>query len=152
MLLAALAIAAALCGSGRCDGAQLTGQVHESQGAAGTIAHSLVFENTSPDACVLHGFPKLKLEGAPTRTRHGGIAFLEKPAKWFVLRPGKKATLLVAAGDVPVGSETTCPSAHALYVRPPHSTSRARVSVDITACDRGLLRESPFLKGVHGLD
>jgi hypothetical protein len=97
----------------------------------------------------VRGSPRLELKAARTRVRQGGIAFLERPVRRIGLRPGRRATVLVAAGDVPVGSETTCPSSRTLLVEPRGSARAVHVHVHIRACGRGLLRESPFLRGVR---
>jgi hypothetical protein len=118
--------------------------VHGSSGAAGTIALSLAFRNVSKKTCTVRGFPALKLVGAPTRVQHGGLAFLMLPVRTVTVAPGRYASLLLAYSDVPTGSETRCPTTHALDVTP-----GGRVVVTIGACNRGLLRESPFVAGLR---
>jgi hypothetical protein len=134
-----------------CTVPQLRGSVHASSGAAGTVAVSLAFRNLSRTTCTLRGYPGLRLVGAPTRTRHGGLAILARPVRTVLLGPGSYASLLVAYSDVLTGSETSCPTTHALLVTPPGAAAAVRVAVTIGACNRGLLRESPFLGGLRSV-
>ncbi|MFN8187682.1 MAG: DUF4232 domain-containing protein [Gaiellales bacterium] len=135
----------------RCHASQLVGKVRQASGAAGTIALSISFRNVSPRACAVEGFPRLRLRQAghalPTSVRHGGLAFLERPAHRVTVQPGKVATLLVAYSDVPVGSETHCRMADALVVHLDAGSGRVRVPAEIGACGHGRLYESPFLAG-----
>jgi hypothetical protein len=129
---------------GPCGAFSLHGAVHGSSGAAGTIALSLAFRNVSAKACTVRGYPALELVGAPTRVQHGGIAFLMLPVRTLAVAPGRYVSLLVAYSDVPTGSERHCRTTHALV-----STPGGRVAVTIGACNRGLLRESPFVAGLR---
>jgi hypothetical protein len=134
-----------------CTGSHLAGRLAGSSGAAGTIVLSIRLRNVSNRACVMRGYPRLRLlEGEtrlPTRVTRGGIAALERPARTVRLAPGGVATVLVAYGDVPVGDETSCPDGDAFLVRPPGSPSATRVAVATTACGRGHLWTSPILAG-----
>lgn len=157
-----LAAAAALClptaalaspstGAATCKGHRVSGKVGGSSGAAGTITFSIVLTNKGP-ACTLKGYAGLRLVGKsgllPTTVKHGGINFLQRPVKLVTLGSGKKATILVAYEDVPVGSETSCPAGTAIRVRPPGQKATLRVKVATTACGGGQLWESPVLAGV----
>ena len=150
VLLAALAVAVA---PAPCQAGQLSAHVRQSSGAAGTIAVSIAFRNTSKTDCSLAGYPSLQIPGVQTRTRHGGLAILNAPAKRVTLRPGGYASLLVAYSDIPSGSgksgATSCLIARALRVSPPRMT----VSVRIFRCGKGVLeiRESPFLAGLRNV-
>jgi hypothetical protein len=133
------AVSPAPCGPG-----SLRGSPHDSEGAAGTISLALAFRNVSKSACTVRGYPALKLVGAPTRVQHGGLAFLMLPVRTVTIAPGRYASLLLAWSDVPTGTEKRCPTTHALDVTP-----GGRVRVTIGACNRGLLRESPFVGGLR---
>ena len=143
--------AAAPASAAPCNASQLSGHLRQSSGAAGTIGLSFAFKNISPATCALQGFPRLKLRNAagplPTRVRHGGLAILEHPALPVVLAPGKVASLLVTYSDVPTGAATSCPTATTLVVILRGGHGRLLVPATIGACNRGLLRESPFLAG-----
>lgn len=134
-----------------CAAAQLRGTVGGSQGAAGTIALSVILRNVSRVGCTLAGYPALRMTSASgrvrTRVRHGGLAFLAKPARRFVVDPGGHSTLLLAYSDVPHGTEKTCPMASALLIRPTGAAGDVRVRVRLAPCNRGLVYESPLLPG-----
>lgn len=84
----------------------------------------------------------------PTHVKHGGLAFLRRPVKSVTLGPGRKATILIAYEDVPVGNETSCPKGTGLAVTPPGDSGVLRVKVTTYACGKGRLWESPVLAGV----
>ncbi len=139
-----------------CTGSHLSGRVAASSGAAGTISIAIRLRNVSNRACTLTGYPRIRIvDGTtrlPTRVTRGGLAFLQQPVATVRLVPGAVASLLVAYEDVPVGSESSCPSGDALLVRPPGSASAVRVRAATTACDRGHLWISPVLAGRVGLN
>jgi hypothetical protein len=142
--------AAAPCGAG-----QLAGKVRQTSGAAGTTAVSIAIRNTSPAACALRGFPRLKLRNAagplPTRVRHGGVALLERPVTTVTLAPGARASLLLTYSNVPTGNEVTCRQATRLVVILGDGRGRFSLPFDAAPCNRGTLRESPFLAGLQGV-
>ena len=134
-----------------CTGSHLSGRVAASSGAAGTISMAIRLRNVSNRACTLTGYPRIRIvDGTtrlPTRVTRDGLAFLQQPVATVRLVPGGVASLLVAYEDVPVGSESSCPSGDALLVRPPGSVSAVRVRAATTACGRGHLWTSPVLAG-----
>jgi hypothetical protein len=155
LAVAALASAAAATAGTQatlpCASSQLAAKVGGTQGAAGTIAFSVVFTNVSRNRCSLGGYPALQMRNAKgkvrTRVTHGGLAFLVKPVRSIVVRPGGHATLLLAYSDVPHGTEKACPAATALVVRPAGAVAGITVKVSLAPCNRGLIYESPLLPG-----
>ena len=155
VVAAAAVCAAAASGAPRaalpCATSQLSAKLGETQGAAGTIVFGVVFTNVSRDRCSLGGYPALQMKNArgnvATRVKHGGLAFLVKPVRSFIVNPGGRATVVIAYSDVPHGAEKTCPTATSLVVRPAGAVRGVAVKVRITACNRGLLYESPLLRG-----
>ena len=135
-----------------CTTSQLKGKLLDSQGAAGTILFSITLKN-SGGACSLRGYPSLRIEGVhrllPTRVVHGGLAVLSSTPKRVTLKHLGRASVLVSFGDVPVGSETSCPIGKALRLRPPGTSGWLTVRVSTQACGRGTLHESPVLAGVR---
>jgi hypothetical protein len=130
-------------------------QLKAKQGAAGTILFSVKLENTGA-ACSLKGYPALRIKGAhallPTHVVHGGLAILNSTPTRVKLKHLGRASVLVSYGDVPVGSETSCPRGKALRLRPPGATDWLTVAVSTQACGHGTLHESPVLAGVkHAL-
>jgi hypothetical protein len=135
-----------------CQASQLHGKRLDSNGAAGTILSSVTLRN-SGTACTLKGYPSLRIEGAhgllPTHVQHGGLAVLKAKPKLVKIAHNGKASVLISYGDVPVGSETTCPAGKALRLRPPKATGWLTIKVATSACGHGTLDESPVLAGVH---
>ena len=135
-----------------CRASQLRGSVLNSSGAAGTIALSVTLRNAGA-ACALRGYAGLQLRTAyralPTRVLHGGLAFLNGTPRLVRLARSAKASVLIAYEDVPVGNETTCPTATRLAARPPGQTGWLTIRATLDACGHGTLRESPVLAGVR---
>ena len=135
-----------------CTASQLKGKLLDSQGAAGTILFSVMLKN-SGDACSLKGYPSLRLKGAlgllPTHVVHGGLAVLSSTPKLVKLKHLGRASVLVYYGDVPVGSESSCPHGKAIRLRPPGASGWLTIGVSTNACGRGTLHESPVLAGVQ---
>lgn len=150
-MIAALLAAAALTGNaGTCSASELSARVHDSSGAAGTIAVSITLTNRGP-ACTLRGYAGLQLRNAggplPTTVVHGGLAFLKKTPKLVHLAYGGKATLLIAYNDVPSGSGP-CRKATRLLIRPPGASAGISLGLTLLAC-RGRIYEAPILAGVR---
>lgn len=138
-----------------CTASQLKGKLLDSQGAAGTILFSVTLKNTGA-GCSLKGYPALRIKGAhallPTHVVHGGLAILNSTPRRVKLKHLGRASVLVSYGDVPVGSETSCPRGKALRLRVPGATDWLTVAVSTQACAHGTLHESPVLAGVkHAL-
>jgi hypothetical protein len=135
-----------------CSGSQLKAALLDSQGAAGTILFSVTLQNKGA-TCTLKGYPALGLADdkglLPTRVVHGGLSVLNSAPKLVTLAHLGKASVLVAFSDVPVGSETSCPTGHAVILRTPGAWEWLTVRVETGACGHGTLRESPVLAGVH---
>jgi hypothetical protein len=135
-----------------CRASQLHGKRLDSNGAAGTILFSVTLRNSAA-ACTLAGYPSLRLEGAhgllPTRVVHGGLPVLNEKPKLVKIARGGKASVLISYGDVPVGSETTCPTGNAIRLRPPKAKGWLTITVATHACRHGTLHESAILSGVR---
>ncbi|MHB8059368.1 MAG: DUF4232 domain-containing protein [Gaiellaceae bacterium] len=134
-----------------CAASQLQGKLLDSQGAAGTILFSVTLKNTG-SVCSLKGYPALRIKGAhgllPTHVVHGGLAMLNSTPARVNLKHLGRASVLVSYGDVPVGSETSCPRGKVLRLRPPGAAGRLTIAVTTRACAHGTLHESPVLAGV----
>jgi hypothetical protein len=135
-----------------CTASQLRGKLLDSQGAAGTILFSVTLKN-SGYACSLTGYPSLRLKGAlgllPTHVVHGGLAVLNSAPKLVKLKHLGRTSVLISYGDVPVGSESSCPHGKAIRLRPPGARGWLTVGVSTNACGRGTLHESPVLAGIQ---
>lgn len=142
-MIAALAAAAALAAP-ICPAASLHYRLALADAGAGTIVLHLQVKATHPP-CRVSGYPRLQLLGRrgvrlPTRVVHDGLAMLQRPVRPVLVTSKRAAHLLVAYNDVPVGSETRCPRGLALLV------NGVRVNVATTACNRGRLLESPYVR------
>lgn len=136
----------------RCKTSQLRGKYLDSTGAAGTIVFSVTLKNTGK-YCSLRGYPRLRIRGAhgplPTHVIHGGISELSVTPELVKIRHNGKASVLVSYRDVPIGSETSCPTGSALQLKPPKTKSWLQIKVTTEACGHGTLHTSPILSGVH---
>ena len=134
-----------------CKASQLRANRLDSSGAAGTIVFSVTLRNTGA-ACALKGYAGLRLTkrtgSLPTRVVHDDFGPLDQQARTILLAHNGQATILVAYSDVPTGS-ARCPQSTGLLIRPPGQNRWLQVAVHATACNRGTLRESPVLAGVH---
>jgi hypothetical protein len=141
---------AALAG---CVVSQLGVTPEQGTGAAGTIELSIDLTNHSATTCSLYGYPGMQLlDGSgndiPTDVIRGGgpqfaVAAANKAPTTVVLATGQTAAFSLSYEDVPVGSETSCPtSVHAL-VTPPGDLTSATVALAIAPCGGGTIHVSP---------
>jgi hypothetical protein len=110
--------------------------------AAGNIGQTIVFTNVSEEICSITGYPgvaALDAQGnqivqAQRRLNGmlGGLPNSKSTIPIVTLAPGEVASAEVEGGDVPVGSETTCPTYPSFLVTPPAETHSAIVSVGAT--------------------
>ncbi len=140
-----------------CQSTQLSGAVGQSNGGAGTIETTVTFTNTSSGTCTLKGYPGMQLLAAsgaalPTNVvRGGGPGFLgaaaNQPAALVTLGPGQTATFSLSYEDVPVGTETSCPTSAKAQVTPPNDTGFLVVGLQADACGGGTIHVSPVYAG-----
>lgn len=132
-----------------CQTSQLALSFGSSNGAAGTIVDTFQFKNISSASCTMNGFPNVQMLDShgnllPTQVQQGGGMLSNEPGPSpFTLQPGKISTFEVAWSDVPVGSETTCPTASSLRVTPPGQSVFLTVNTNIAPCNSGHLNVSP---------
>ena len=109
--------------------AALTGSVVGSNGAAGTIETTVALKSTAGTTCILGGYPGLLLlssTGAALPTtvvRKGTYTFTSMAPATVTLAPGQSTYFNIGYSDVPVGSETNCPTSASLEVTPPNATT-----------------------------
>jgi Protein of unknown function (DUF4232) len=136
-----------------CQVAQLQITPEQGSGAAGTIEMSVNLTNHGTTACTMFGYPGMQLLDAsgnnlPTTViRGGGPQFLAAAANQgpttVTLAPQQTAAFSFSYEDVPVGTETTCPtSAHSL-ITPPGDVTSATVPLVIAPCGAGTIHVSP---------
>jgi Domain of unknown function (DUF4232) len=133
----------------RCPTADLVGSVTGSSGAAGTIEITVGLRSTAPGVCILGGYPGLELLGPaatalPTTViRKGAYAFTAMPPATVHLSTGRSAEFNIGYSDVPVGTETACPTSTALEITPPNAVDHLTVAASLAPCGRGTLVVSP---------
>jgi hypothetical protein len=136
-------------GTTRCASASLVGTVAGSSGAAGTIETTIALRSTSTTSCVLGGYPGLQLvspTGAdlPTVvTRMGNYSFTAMAPTTVTLAPGQTAYFNIGYSDVPVGTETNCPTSGSMLVTPPNAFDHLTVSAMLAPCGGGSMTVSP---------
>lgn len=130
----------------RCHTAGLAVSLDGVDVGAGNLVGTFRLTNTQPVPCTLFGYVGLALrDGAgnalPTNAiRGGGGTFQQDPAPSVVtVQPGGFATFRVHWEQVPVGTETTCPTAAALAITPPDEFVSLVVATQIRACGGGRL-------------
>jgi hypothetical protein len=119
-------------------------------GGAGNFVQEFGLTNRGSAACWVYGYVGMALiDGAgnqlPTRVvRDTGGRFPFAHVGQYTVQPGATAPFWVHWEQVPVGSETSCPTSAGLIVTPPDETTQVRLDgVQITACNGGELDVSP---------
>lgn len=143
-------------GPTRCPTADLAGSVAGSSGAAGTIQMTIALRSTAPSPCTLFGYPGLQLlagdgSALPTNVvRKGGYPFTAMAPTTVTLAPGQTADFNLGYSDVPVGGETSCPTATSMEVTPPNATDHLVVPASLAPCGGGTVVVSPvFAQGTN---
>jgi hypothetical protein len=129
----------------------------QGQGAAGTITGTVTVTNTGSTPCTVNGYPNLALfsgSGAPlTVTVVNGLTVsISPPADGapaaVTLAPAGTAQFAYQFSDVPVGSETSCPTSEAASVTMPGATTgSANFALAIDPCNNGTVHVSPVYSG-----
>jgi hypothetical protein len=136
-------------GPARCATSALTAVVSGSSGAAGTIETTVALTSTSASPCVLGGYPGLLLQSAsgsalPTAVvRKGSYAFTAMAPTTVSLTHGMSAYFNIGYSDVPVGTETTCPTSASVQVTPPNAVDHLVMTAALAPCGGGTLVVSP---------
>jgi hypothetical protein len=128
----------------------------QGQGAAGTITGTVTVTNTGSSPCTANGYPTLALasgSGAPlTVTMVSGLsvdvsAAANAPPAAVTLAPSGTAQFAYQFSDVPVGSETSCPSSESASVTMPGATTTSSsFALSIDPCGNGTIHVSPIYK------
>ena len=136
-------------GPTRCATAALSGSVVGSSGAAGTIETTVALKSTAATPCVLGGYPGLQLLSAgganlpTTVVRKGNYSFTAMAPTTVTLAPGQSAVFNIGYSDVPVGSETSCPTSASLEVTPPNAYDDLVIAAALAPCGGGSMTVSP---------
>jgi Protein of unknown function (DUF4232) len=98
---------------------------------------------------VLFGYPGLQMLNAgganlPTNVVRKGIyGFTSMAPTTVTLTNGQTAFFNIGYSDVPVGTETTCPTSTTLEVTPPNALDHLEVAATLAPCGGGTLVVSP---------
>jgi hypothetical protein len=129
----------------------------QGQGAAGTITGSIVVTNAGTSPCTVDGYPTVALfsgSGAPlTVTMVNGLSvtvstMANAPPSSFSVAPSSTAQFAYQYSDVPVGSETSCPTSESASVTMPGATTASpSFQLAIGPCGNGTIKVSPVYAG-----
>jgi hypothetical protein len=135
----------------------VTASPGQGQGAAGTITGVITVTNTGTTSCTANGYPTVALlsgSGAPlTVTMVNGLSVTvssaaNAPPSTVTVAPSSSAQFAYQYSDVPVGSETSCPTSESAAVTMPGSTTASSTfQLAIGPCNSGTIRVSPVYAG-----
>jgi hypothetical protein len=135
----------------------ITASPGQGQGAAGTITGLVTVTNTGTTACTVNGYPTMALfsgSGAPlTVTMVNGLTVTvsnaaNAPPASVSVAPSSTAQFAYQYSDVPVGSETSCPTSESASVTMPgSSTASSTFQLAIGPCGNGTIKVSPVYAG-----
>jgi Protein of unknown function (DUF4232) len=136
---------------------QVTASPGQGQGAAGTITGLVTVTNAGTSACTVNGYPTVALfsgSGAPlTVTMVDGLSVTvstaaNAPPSSFSVAPSATAQFAYQFSDVPVGSETSCPTSESASITMPGATTASpNFQLAIGPCGNGTVRVSPVYAG-----
>jgi Protein of unknown function (DUF4232) len=136
---------------------RITAAPGQGQGAAGTITGLITVTNAGSTACTVNGYPTMALfsgSGAPlTVTIVNGLTVTvssaaNAPPSSVSVAPSSRAQFAYQYSDVPVGSETSCPTSESASVTMPGSTtSSPSFQLAIGPCGNGTIKVSPVYAG-----
>jgi hypothetical protein len=132
-----------------CTTNALSAAISGSSGAAGTIETTITLKSSSAAPCVLNGYPGLGLVASDGSTlpsnvvRKGNYSFTAMAPTTVTLTAGQSAYFNIGYSDVPVGSETSCPSSASLEVTPPNAFDHLTIPATLAPCGGGTLVVSP---------
>jgi len=146
-----------VAGVATCQPGQLTIMAGMGNGAAGTIEMTVTMVNNGPGSCTMKGYPGMQLlDGSghnlsTTVIRGGGAAFLNpaagQPPTLVTVAPGRQGSYSLSYEDVPVGTETSCPTSVKAQVTPPNDTAYAVIAFQADPCGGGTIHVSPVYPG-----
>jgi hypothetical protein len=135
----------------------ITASPGQGQGAAGTITGLVTVTNAGTTSCTVDGYATMALfsgSGAPlTVTMVSGLTVAvssaaNAPPTSLSVAPGSTAQFAYQYSDVPVGSETSCPTSESASVTLPGSTTASpSFQLAIGPCGNGTIRVSPVYAG-----
>lgn len=140
-------------GVATCLASQLAIVPQQGSAAAGTVYQTFTLTNVSAGTCTLAGYPGMQLLASsgtaiPTTVVRGGLgggapSAAGQPPATVTLAPQQAAAFSAEYEDVPVATETSCPTSAKAEITPPNDTTPAVVSVQMDPCDNGTVHVSP---------
>lgn len=158
MVLLAVAVPGLAHSSGpartpRCRTGQLRVRGHFLGEAMGQFTETLTFINGSARTCRLAGWPSVLVRTASGSAAHVRLSRViqgpptNHPFRTITIRSGHTASFDIYGPDYNAGKNQTCPTAHALLVRPPGASLRLPVAVKIPACRPLGFEVAPLIAG-----
>jgi len=136
---------------------RITASPGQGQGAAGTITGLITVTNTGTASCTVDGYPTMGLfsgSGAPlTVAMVNGLTVTvstaaNAPPSSISVAPSSTAEFAYQFSDVPVGSETSCPTSESADVTMPGATTASPTfQLAIGPCGNGTIKVSPVYAG-----
>lgn len=127
----------------QCRSGQLSAEAGETQAMASTRTTVLQLTNTSQHRCTVTGYGRLALLDGDGHQLTTTLERAAAPtARTIALAPQGYTTRLISWRVVPTGPQgkiSECVTGRSLLVVPPGSRAGLRVTIHITACDRGTL-------------
>ena len=135
----------------------ITAAAGQGEGAAGTITGTITVTNAGTSPCTVDGYPTMALfsgSGAPLPvTLVNGLSVsistpANAPPSTSSVAPSSTAQFAYQFSDVPVGSETSCPTSESASVTMPGATTASpKFQLAIGPCGNGTIRVSPVFAG-----
>jgi hypothetical protein len=158
MVLLAVAVPGLARSSGsaktpRCRTTQLRVRGHFLGEAMGQFSETLTFVNSSARTCRLAGWPSVLVRtgsGSASRVRMSRVIQgppTNRPFRPVTIRSGRTASFDIYGPDYNAAKNQTCPTAHALLVRPPGDSLTLPVAVKIPACRPLAFAVAPLIAG-----
>ena len=135
-----------VCGDGR-----LAAAMAQSIGTAGTLHVTVSLTLIGQGACVLQGYPSLKLVDVTGSPLSSYTIPSGAQVDLITVSPASAASFTFSASNIPSGtSATDCSAAKAVLVTPPGSSVGLTVAAELSACQQGALTTSPVVAGPGG--
>lgn len=106
---------------GRCLSANLSVQLVQTQGAAGSVVRTYAFTNEGPAPCTLFGYPGFGLLGSSGQSLSTTVVRTPGPQSTVTLVSGGHAWFTLQYPDQTGYGSLTCPTSTALEVTPPNA-------------------------------
>ena len=136
----------------RCHTAGLTLSLAASDAGAGQRWDTYRLTNWTGVSCLFYGYPGAQLLDAdnnplPTNVVRGGGQTNDPGPATVVVPAGGSAKFVAHWSPIPVGNETTCPTASTLLVTPPDEWDALSIATPMNPCGGGTINVSALQPG-----